>query len=579
MEGLHETEAGSGGDATLDFQAALNDPSRWIIKRSVPIFKPHERKDPTTGALIKVDVPKLYRIANNMQQLERGGVPVRVTLGHTEPGKPENQQPPVAGYYRNPRVQPFGPKGEPAVVVDEWLDPQYGQQRKNYPYRSSEYYDDAEQITGVALLTRDPFLDLGVVAYSRGERPLHCSANNGVISHTSSVPGPVRYALNPATGRAPVMYRLTLGELPMFPQGPQPPAAGQPLPQYAPAAPAAPAPQPQYASPPAQFVGYGAPASTVYAAPAAYQGPWPGPQYQQSNAAMPHSNDWQYARQPGRRPAPYAGGEPPMPGGGAGGGPMDGLEAVYEGLSMAVQALEQFMQGASQAPQEPFPPQGPGGPPPGGMDGNPMTPASRYGRPGGYRPRPGQSRPAPRNGQYARYDRGGAVPTTISGQPVGYQLKVDQLQYQLDQSKAAIGHLLKKADEADTNECAAEIRRLAQAGFDVGEVEFRELKAKPTQYRAAYLEHICTKYQKVPTDLPPNMPGDPTPGPTGQPGNQPLSREEMDQALQYAAANPADPDAYSKAIHYMRSGQQAPTQYGAPSPFGDPYAGLEAGTR
>ncbi len=223
-------------DATRDFSEALSDPSRWIIKPGVPIFKAHERKDPATGAMIRVDLPKLYRIANNMQQMERGGVPVRLTLGHTEPNKPEAQQPPVGGYYRNPRVQPFGPKGEPAVVVDEWLDPQYAAQRKNYPYRSSEYYDDAEQITGVALLTRDPFLDLGVVAYSKDHnctRGPTFSIANGIISNTSSIPGPVRYALNPATGRAPVMYRLTLGELPMFPQGPQPQPNGQPAPQYA----------------------------------------------------------------------------------------------------------------------------------------------------------------------------------------------------------------------------------------------------------------------------------------------------------------------------------------------------------
>lgn len=571
-----------GQDATLDFHSALNDPTRWVIKQGVPIFKSHERKDPATGNLIRVDVPKLYRIANNMSQMERGGVPVRITLGHTEPTKPENQQPPVGGYYRNPRVQAFGPKGEPAVVVDEWLDPQYAQQRKNFPYRSAEYYDDAEQITGVALLTRDPYLDLGVVAYSRGEQPTHCSVAGGMISHTSSTPRALQYQLNPATGRPPVMYRLTLGELPMNPQG-LPPTGAQPVPQ-------APQPQPQYmnAALPPQYAApqpgpyYAAPqAPTPYGAPGMYQGAWPGPAYQPSRAQQPHSNDWQYGR--GRRPVGYAeddggppgaggppmgpppgAGGPPMgppPGGGGGGG--NPLEAALQGLSMAAEAIQAYMESESQAPQSPFP-GGEGGGPPGGAG---PTMAARYGRPGGYRPRPGQQRP--RAPQYARYDRAGGAPgeTTISGLPVGYQLKVDQLQYQNSKLEQAMKLLMYERDQADTVACVAEIRRLAYEGFPVGEYEVAELKKQPVQYREQYLQHISTKYAKVPTDHPPVMPGDPTPGPI-ESGSRPMSREEMDAALNVAAANPNDPNAYSNAVQYMRTGGRGPTQYGASPAIG-----------
>ena len=50
-------------DATAEFAAVLNDPRRWIIKKNVPIFKAHERTDPNTKQLIRVDEPKLYRIA------------------------------------------------------------------------------------------------------------------------------------------------------------------------------------------------------------------------------------------------------------------------------------------------------------------------------------------------------------------------------------------------------------------------------------------------------------------------------------------------------------------------------------
>lgn len=182
-------------DATEEFASRLNDPTKWVTRPGVPIFKPHRRVDPNTGREIVVDVPKLYRIAENLQRMERqGGVPIRMTLGHTEPGKPETEQPPVAGYYRNARVQPFGPKGEPAVVVDEWLDPAYKGHRKNFPYRSSEYYDDTEQITGVALLTRDPYLDLGVVAYEGATMP---------------VKGPVLYS---AAGQPRTAYQFLLGD-------------------------------------------------------------------------------------------------------------------------------------------------------------------------------------------------------------------------------------------------------------------------------------------------------------------------------------------------------------------------------
>ena len=191
-------------DATREFSAKISDPSRWIVKSGVPLFKAHERTDPATGQLIKVDLPKLYRIAANMQRLERqGGVPIRMTLGHTEPNKPETEQPPVGGYYKNARVAPFGPKGEPAVVGDEWLDPQYAPVRKNFPYRSAEYYDDAEQITGVALLTRDPYLDLGVVAYSR---------DDSLVCYTADSP-PDRRLNYDRNGRRPILYHLVIGEV------------------------------------------------------------------------------------------------------------------------------------------------------------------------------------------------------------------------------------------------------------------------------------------------------------------------------------------------------------------------------
>lgn len=316
-----------GPDATREFAEKLSSPNRWVIKPGVPIFKAHERTDPATGQLIKVDLPKLYRIAANMQRLERqGGVPIRMTLGHTEPGKPETQQPPVGGYYKNARVQAFGPKGEPAIVVDEWLDPQYQQVRKNFPYRSSEYYDDAEQITGVALLTRDPYLDLGVVAYERGD---------SLVCYTASSRPDRRTNYSRAGGRQPVLYHLVLGETPMFDQN------GQPVNNWLPAAPqqaAVPQGPTQYPSHPqaAQPIQYQNQPQPTVAQPVNYgqeftqndatnySAPWPGPAYQRPTMQREHPNTGAiYSNQGSQRPRNY--GASNVLGGAAGGATLGGL--------------------------------------------------------------------------------------------------------------------------------------------------------------------------------------------------------------------------------------------------------------
>lgn len=183
--------------------------------------------------------------------------------------------------------------------------------------------------------------------------------------------------------------------------------------------------------------------------------------------------------------------------------------------------------------------------------------------------------------RYARYDRAGdpalAAPPpaarpagygqpparTISGLPVGYALEHDQLKYELRQANEALRVLYYERDQSDTEACAAEIGRLAAVGYNVGEYEVAELKAKPRDQRAAYINHIVTKYQRVGTDAPPPMFGDPTPGAAEPAGNRPLTRDEMDQALKISAGS-NDPNAFTEAVRYMRSGGNRPTPYGAP---------------
>lgn len=556
----------SGPDATSEFAQKLNDPSRWIRKSGVPIFKAHERTDPATGQLIKVDLPKLYRIAANMQRLEReGGVPIRMTLGHTEPGKPEVEQPPIGGYYRNARVQPFGPKGEPAVVVDEWLDPQYQGVRKNFPYRSAEYYDDAEQITGVALLTRDPYLDLGVVAYERDSEPLRCR-----IDENGPKP-PTHYTWN---GRRPVMYRLVLGEH-MEPTAPQP----QPQPYAAPE----PTPYGQTNYNPALLAGMMAGKAMGGGQGQQYSAPWPGPAHQRPSMHRNHpSGGAVYSNGGGYGPRRYADeGPPPPPGGpsdgppGAGGPPGDPMQQLQMLLMAAVEVLGQISGGGPGGP----PGAGPGGPPPGagGPPGAPQAPFppeeegrdgqySRYGAPGASRGYPGRSgggsrRPGryseegspvnyglpPRPAQY-----GPGTPRTISGQPVGYAMQLSQLQYKLAQQEHVLKMLAYERDASDTQACVAEIQRLADMGFPVSEYEVGELKAKSRDQRGAYIQHIMTHYQRVGTDMPPPLLGDPTPAPAPDQGG-PATKEQMEAALKLVDRSGGRVD-YNSALQQVRYG-------------------------
>ncbi len=597
-------------DATRDFSAKLADPARWIIKPAVPIFKAHERTDPATGQLIKVDLAKLHRIAANMKRLEtQNGVPIRLTLGHTEPGKPETEQPPVGGYYRNPRVAPFGPKGEPAVVVDEWLDPQYASVRKNYPYRSSEYYDDAEQITGVALLTRDPYLDLGVVAYERGE---------ALVCYTAESK-PDRRTNYSRSERKPVLYHLVLGET-QYSGGWKGAASGaargavqgavaggiegfrgnnyncgpgakMPQTNYNPALIARAAPMVASA-----VAGMGGDSEGT-----PYSAPWPGGMPPTGSNYTPHRIGHQhqsggavyannqtptggasmFGRNSGQgrgRPGRYAddqmgpppsgpsdGGAPPG-GGGAGGDPMQQLQML---LMAAVELLGQ-MGGGGQAPagppQSPMPPGAEGGQyaryanNPGRAPQRPRQYAAAPQRPYGRYESPAQPT-AYGQPQPAQVPQGPPPPRTISGRPAGEAMAAAQLQYQLNQQGQVIKMLAYERDQADTEACVAEIQRLADAGYPVSEYEVGELKAKPRDQRGAYINHIATHYAKVGTEPMPQILGDPTPGDVPQNANRPATKEEMEAALKLAATS-TDPLAYNTALEAVRYGKQQPA--GAP---------------
>jgi hypothetical protein len=151
-------------DLTTAALAAATNPAENVRIAGVPVFKANEHA--TEG--------DLYAIAEKQRQnKERFGVLPVICFGHRQrdPQYPETAQPEVIGYGDNARVGKFGPAGETALLMDLYIRRDMAEEAKRYPFRSSEYYPAAKEITGIALLRRDPKLDLGILAFQRqGQR-------------------------------------------------------------------------------------------------------------------------------------------------------------------------------------------------------------------------------------------------------------------------------------------------------------------------------------------------------------------------------------------------------------------------
>jgi hypothetical protein len=164
-------------DATLQSWRDLDNPDLYEVKRNVPIFRAHRRKAKDVhGKEIEIVVTDddLPVIARNMAALQtEEGVPARIVDGHIRPGLdvPEAQQPALLGFAANPRFGRFGPKQTPCVLVDAYLKRDKLAIARERPFRSAEYYPEAQAIRGVALLLRDPQLDMGIVTYVETKQP------------------------------------------------------------------------------------------------------------------------------------------------------------------------------------------------------------------------------------------------------------------------------------------------------------------------------------------------------------------------------------------------------------------------
>lgn len=165
-------------DATLEFLDRLKDESKWSIDRGVPVFAPHKRavrdKDGKLIRTIEVTANDLSLIVENVHRLRReDGVVPRITIGHTDPKKPETEQPPVCGYEVNYRLGTFGDQQKPCILCDHYYYPDQADEARRHPHRSAEYYHDRRLIRGVALCTQDPWLELGMVAYQSADGPCY----------------------------------------------------------------------------------------------------------------------------------------------------------------------------------------------------------------------------------------------------------------------------------------------------------------------------------------------------------------------------------------------------------------------
>lgn len=169
-------------DATTDLIRDLEDPTKFRKTDHVSVFKPHVRDLPemTLGdgrvipaRRVVVDLDTLREIAERTnRRYAADGHLVVLTLGHRRmtPGVDERTQPLKVGYAKGYRAAVVDRPGGPVLRLlhTEYVDRKHEAEAANYPFRSPEYDPDDKVFGGVALLKREPHLDLGTVHYDAG---------------------------------------------------------------------------------------------------------------------------------------------------------------------------------------------------------------------------------------------------------------------------------------------------------------------------------------------------------------------------------------------------------------------------
>ena len=162
----------------MQLLADLDDPSKFRRVERVAVFRPHTREQMTSDGkkrTIRVTDADLQTIAERTNAaLEQSGRPVRLTLGHVkqDPNYPEHLQPKIVGFAKDYRAEVVQrPAGTLLTVTHtEYLRADEADEvLRQYPFRSPEYDPEAQVFGGVALLTRDPWLDTGAVYVYGGD--------------------------------------------------------------------------------------------------------------------------------------------------------------------------------------------------------------------------------------------------------------------------------------------------------------------------------------------------------------------------------------------------------------------------
>jgi hypothetical protein len=179
-------------DPTETLLRDLSDPAKFRAVERVSVFRPHKREIVRADGkkdTITVTERDLQTIAANMERAYgESGKLARLTLGHIkqDPNYPEHLQPPIVGFAKNYRCETVKrPSGTLLTVTHtEYLRADQADEiLRQYPFRSPEYDPVEKTFGGVALLTRDPWLDTGAVyVYSAGSRFLHYQAGETAMA-------------------------------------------------------------------------------------------------------------------------------------------------------------------------------------------------------------------------------------------------------------------------------------------------------------------------------------------------------------------------------------------------------------
>ncbi len=208
----------------------------WVTRERVAVYDQHvlEIIDKRTGEVAreeKVDADRLQRIADRRNaKIERSGDESPIIIGHTRPGKPEWEQPPIVGYADKYEVAPHEKDGRPTLYCRIKLYPESkvggetmtaDEILRRFPRRSPEVWlDDEDDLDAISLLgPTTPARYHGLVRNSKIDQ----------LASMAKVAQPARYAREPQMDKCAELIAALQNVLAQFagaPDGGAPPPEG-----------------------------------------------------------------------------------------------------------------------------------------------------------------------------------------------------------------------------------------------------------------------------------------------------------------------------------------------------------------